>query len=74
MMITNAVVVFLTDGQDNTYYQKQNGNDTLINVFQTNMKDWKKPLTVHTVGFSKDHDFEFLDRLRKSGSVEGVFR
>lgn len=64
----------MTDGQDNTYYGKPGGSETLINQFKSNLKDWKKPLTVHTIGFSSSHDFGFLDELRKSGSVEGVFR
>lgn len=72
--VTSAVVVFMTDGQDNTYYGKSDGAETLVNLFKSNLKDWKKPLTVHTIGFSQDHDFGFLDKLRKVGSIEGVFR
>jgi ankyrin repeat protein len=72
--VSSAVVVFMTDGQDNTYYGKANGAETLVSTFKTFMKDWTKPLTVHTIGFSESHDFGFLDKLRQVGSDEGVFR
>jgi ankyrin repeat protein len=38
------------------------------------MELWTKKLVVHTVGFSRDHDFQFLDELRKCGTEVGTFR
>lgn len=67
--ITSIVVIFLTDGQGT-------GNDPAsINKFKVDLTDvWKKPFTVHTVGFGGSHDYNFLNNLRQIGTTEGAYR
>eukprot|EP00005_Dracoamoeba_jomungandri_P009992 CAMPEP_0174262924 /NCGR_PEP_ID=MMETSP0439-20130205/16189_1 /TAXON_ID=0 /ORGANISM="Stereomyxa ramosa, Strain Chinc5" /LENGTH=1530 /DNA_ID=CAMNT_0015347969 /DNA_START=34 /DNA_END=4626 /DNA_ORIENTATION=- len=67
--VTSAIIVFLTDGCDNSSIAPQR----LTQVLKEELSGWKKKLIVHTVGFSKSHDFKFLDRLRKVGTAEGIF-
>jgi len=70
--VKTAVVVFLTDGCDNKYHGQK--AIELVSYFKEYTKEWTKQLIVHTVGFSSHHDFHFLDKLRKCGTSEGVFR
>ena len=72
MTVKTAVVVFLTDGQDNKYHGSKALE--LVPEFKKHVSEWTKNLIVHTVGFSRSHDFRFLDALRKAGSKDGVFR
>lgn len=72
--VKNVVIVFMTDGQDNSSGARQNGRAHLVESLRDMLAPWTRGLTVHTVGFSKNHDFEFLDALRKVGRTEGFFR
>lgn len=69
--VSGAVVTFLTDGDDqsNMYIEELPGKfKELINHV------WKGPISIHTVGFSKSHNFTFLDNLRKIGTQDGFYR
>lgn len=68
--VKSVVIVFMTDGQDNTRANRSQ----MVQHLQSILAQWTKHVVVHTVGFSKDHDFKFLDDLRKVGCVEGTFR
>ncbi len=49
------------------------GSEILVNNFRTALEPWVqqgKRVTVHTVGFSADHDYEFLNKLRAVGTSE----
>ena len=44
-----------------------------MNNFRTALEPWVrqgKRVTVHTVGFSPDHDYEFLNKLRTVGTTD----
>ena len=70
--VTTAVVVFMTDGQDNRF--RGGKSQELLKMFKMYTKKWKKKLIVHTIGFSSSHDFNFLNNLRKMGDEDGLFR
>lgn len=71
--ITSLVVIFLTDGEDSSVY-----GDKRIQLVKSLKNDiesaWNKPYTIHTIGFTKSHDFNFLNNLRQIGTSEGAFR
>lgn len=69
--VDNVIVIFMTDGQD--------GNTTSQKTMMDNFKyylglAWQKPITIHTIGFGGNHDFNFLDNIRKLGTSEGAYR
>ena len=70
--VTTAVVVFMTDGQDNQYHGSK--TKELLDKFKYYTKGWAKRLIVHTIGFSASHDFNFLNEMRKMGNEDGLFR
>jgi hypothetical protein len=65
-----ATVIFLTDGKG------ESDTPGLFAAFERHVADvWGgKQLIVHTVGFSSDHEFAFLDTLRTKGTDVGVFQ
>lgn len=79
-MVSSMVIIFLTDGMDSTCNTKQQRQE-LVKTLKTNIENiWKKPYCVHTIGFTGDHDHEFLNDLRLIGSssnqngIEGAYR
>lgn len=68
--VKSVVIVFMTDGQDNTRSDRKQ----LAESFRDILLEWTKEIVVHTVGFSSNHDFQFLNSLRKMGRTEGSFR
>jgi ankyrin repeat protein/Mg-chelatase subunit ChlD len=69
-LISSVIVVFLTDGQDSCADRA-----SLVEQLRTDIRNiYSGPFTVHTVGFSRYHDFPFLDALRKAGTTEGAYR
>lgn len=69
--VSGAAVTFLTDGDD----QSGCKIDELPQKFKDLINSvWKGPISVHTVGFSKSHNFTFLNDLRKIGTQEGFYR
>lgn len=69
--ITSVVVVFLTDGEDST----RSNRTELVNKLKTNIEEtWKIQYTVHSIGFGSHHDYDFLNRLRLIGTIEGAYR
>jgi len=68
--VKSVVIVFMTDGQDNTRSDRKQ----LAEYFRDMLSEWTKEIVVHTVGFSSNHDFQFLNSLRKMGRTEGSFR
>lgn len=72
-LVSSMVIIFLTDGMDSSCHTKQQRLE-LVKTLKTNIENiWKKPYTVHTIGFTGDHDHEFLNELRLIG-VEGAYR
>lgn len=65
-------VAFLTDGEDTT----GSGNERLLQNLRTILRDrWgDNPLRVHAIGFGRNCDQKFLEDIRMTGSVEGIFR
>ena len=78
--VKSVVICFMTDGQDNKLRRSRDEANTqkvreeLVQSLRRILSKWEKKVVVHTVGFSRDHDFEFLDELRKVGTAEGSFR
>lgn len=68
--VSNITIAFLTDGQSG---EKP---DVLVKLFNDMLQDcWAQgPLSVHSIGFGGGCDKDFLEGLRKTGSVEGTFR
>ena len=68
--VSECVIIFLTDGQDCS------GDRTKLpsELKEELLKVWKKSITIHTIGFSSQHDFTLLDNLRKCGTIEGAYR
>lgn len=63
-------VVFMTDGQDNSSGNLKEAKQTF--VFKLNNCGFST--VVHSLGFSNKHDKNFLEDLKRSGSMEGVYR
>jgi len=72
--IQNAVVIFLTDGEDSRVPRDK--RQELTNTLRTELKKcWVgKSIIVHSIGFASAHDFTFLDSIRKVGTEEGAYR
>lgn len=71
--ITSVVGLFLTDGQDSSVQKSARGE--LISKLKLDIaKVWNKPYTMHSVGFTNDHDYDFLNGLRQIGTTEGAYR
>lgn len=68
--ISSTVIVFLTDGEDTCSDRKKLTNDFKSSIEQI----WKRDYSLHTIGFGQHHDYNFLDGLRKIGTVEGAYR
>jgi ankyrin repeat protein/uncharacterized protein YegL len=69
-----CVIIFMTDGEDGSGEKKE----TMLKMFQTTLANYKEKdnmeCVVHTLGFSKSHDFAFLNDIRKCGHVEGTYQ
>ena len=65
-------ILFLTDGEDSSVRKSDRGK--LVDSFRNRLQVWKKDYVVHTIGFGRQHDSDFLDALRKIGSEEGAYR
>lgn len=71
--VSNVTVAFLTDGQ--ACRNRKELIDILSEVLDENwVEPWDGPLTIHTIGFSRSCDRDFLEDVRKVGSIEGIFR
>ncbi|KAL4222636.1 hypothetical protein ACF0H5_018678 [Mactra antiquata] len=71
---TSTVVVFLTDGQDTINRNKQQ-MDNLVPNLRERIARINEQVTIHTVGFSRDHAFQFLKQVSDNGgTVSGMFR
>jgi len=69
--ISSVVVVFLTDGEDSS----NNNRTDMVDNFKRDFENaWQIPYTVHSIGFGKDHDYDFLNKLRQIGTTEGAYR
>lgn len=72
-LISSMVIVFLTDGEDSSVSGPKRVE--LVDTLKSSIQNiWKKPYTIHTVGFGDSHDYNFLDKLRQIGTTEGAFR
>ena len=71
-LITSMVVIFLTDGEDEI--PKERRSELVTNLKARIADIWTKSYTIHTIGFTKSHDFDFLNALRMIGTTEGAFR
>eukprot|EP00750_Incisomonas_marina_P032883 INCI9399.2.p1 GENE.INCI9399.2~~INCI9399.2.p1 ORF type:complete len:1872 (+),score=294.44 INCI9399.2:196-5616(+) len=81
--VKSVVICFLTDGEDNALRSAHHSKSQqrvekvrseLVEGLRAILSRWEKQVVVHTVGFSRDHDFQFLDELRKVGTSHGTFR
>lgn len=77
--ITSVSILFLTDGEDSMVSQGV-GRTQLVEQFKTALKNQcnlpsaSLPLTLHSIGFAREHDYNFLNALRMIGSREGAYR
>jgi ankyrin repeat protein/uncharacterized protein YegL len=69
-IIKNTFVMFMTDGQDGSGMDKVK----MIDLFSEELKESVESSVVHTIGFSRDHDFDFLNKIKESGTISGTFR
>ena len=71
--IGRVEIIFFTDGEDSTVHAAQ--RILLVNELKASIaKVWQKELTIHSIGFTAYHDFNFLDQLRQAGSKVGGYR
>lgn len=75
--ITSIEILFLTDGEDSSV--PASGRQKLVDDFKASLLAESIPsanlsLTLHSIGFAREHDFEFLNALRVIGSKEGAYR
>lgn len=75
--ISSIEILFLTDGEDSSVPANQ--RQGLVDNFKAALLEARIPnpnlsLTIHSIGFAREHDFEFLDALRIIGSKEGAYR
>ncbi len=82
--VKSVFILFLTDGEDNALRSALNAGGAkgqaqaaavrkdLVASLRDVLREWDRKVVVHTVGFSRDHDFEFLDELRKVGRYSFV--
>lgn len=71
--ISAISIIFLTDGEDSSIGQKD--RPRLVSDLKTMLLGIiKVPYTVHTIGFGRSHDFEFLNKLKTIGTTEGAYR
>jgi ankyrin repeat protein len=72
--VGSATVVFLTDGQD-AYSGFGSNRYERIDTFKNQLaEEWVGPISVHSVGFGGGCDRHFLERIWKTGNVDGTFR
>ncbi|XP_061164855.1 uncharacterized protein LOC133173822 [Saccostrea echinata] len=72
--IDRSVIVFLTDGMDSSLYGTNQVQEEWFQTLMGSLKEVTSPYTIHTVGFSKEHHYNFLKKLTEQGSGEGLFR
>jgi len=69
--VSSVTIAFLTDGQDQSYNRER-----LVPEFREMLRRrWgDNPLSVHTIGFSRNCDRDLLEGMRESGNIPGTFR
>lgn len=73
--IEKTVIVFLTDGVDARLYGTKTVEQKWFQSLMASVEcAGRSSLTIHAVGFSKEHHYEFLKKLTEQGSGEGMFR
>lgn len=74
--VKNAVVIFLTDGEDSRVPKDRRSElvSDLRRQLRTHWPQETKKMVVHAIGFGASHDFAFLDAIRKVGTEEGAYR
>lgn len=70
--ISNIVVIFLTDGEDSNI-TAQNRSQLVDKLKSDLLVLTNKPITIHTIGFGTQHDYDFLNNLRLS-CLEGCYK
>ena len=77
--VLHAEIVFMTDGQD-TSCSVERRPRLVVDLKSQIVPVWgggvasNKTFTLHTIGFTHNHDFAFLDALRRIGTHEGAYR
>lgn len=67
--VGHVSVAFLTDGQDGTHGERR---AQIVSQFHEDLSEcWAGPLDVHTIGFGRSHDREFLESII---TRDGTFR
>ena len=70
LTVSSIQVIFLTDGQD-----MDSNRIGSVGYLKTSVeKAWTRDYSIHSIGFSSAHDYEFLNKLRLSGKTEGAYR
>lgn len=70
--ITSVVIVFLTDGCDSTV---STNRSSMIQKLKSEIdKTWNIDYTIHSIGFTNSHDYDFINGLRLIGKKEGAYR
>ncbi|KAK7009384.1 hypothetical protein BgiMline_000905 [Biomphalaria glabrata] len=68
----STVILFMTDGVDTISHQSK--ANEYAKKWSKSLKAFSHPITVHAVGFSKDHDLQFLTKIANAGSSQGLYR
>ncbi|KAH9524960.1 hypothetical protein Btru_028346 [Bulinus truncatus] len=68
----SIVILFMTDGVDTISHQSK--ANEYAKKWSKSLKSLSHQITVHAVGFSKDHDLQFLTKISHAGSVNGLYR
>uniref|UniRef100_K1PRM0 Integrator complex subunit 9 n=1 Tax=Magallana gigas TaxID=29159 RepID=K1PRM0_MAGGI len=74
--IEKTVIVFLTDGVDARLYGTKTVEQKWFQSLMASLENsaGRSSITIHAVGFSKEHHYEFLKKLTEQGTGEGMFR
>lgn len=74
--IEKTVIVFLTDGVDARLYGTKTVEQKWFQSLMASVENsaGRSSITIHAVGFSKEHHYEFLKKLTEQGTGEGMFR
>lgn len=70
--ITSIKIIFLTDGEDSSI--NKNDRNKLVLLLKDKLKQFTIETQIHTIGFGSNHDYDFLNNLRKISTIEGAYR
>eukprot|EP00743_Colponemidia_sp_Colp-15_P006324 GILK01006803.1.p1 GENE.GILK01006803.1~~GILK01006803.1.p1 ORF type:complete len:1005 (+),score=180.37 GILK01006803.1:96-3110(+) len=67
---TDIVVTFMTDGE----HAARTDPKESLKKLKLFLRCCGKRVTIHTIGFTQSHQFEFLNSIREAGTEPGIYR